>query len=245
MSAVYGEAPSLPFHLHKLELFYLDSPHWQGRHPTPKVGLPLSTCSTWSKPSEQCSRGICEQWLLPGDMLSQEDPIADLDTPIYPRLSKYASTENFFFLQDKSFTPARMATPNHSWIEVMRVETTRFQTNEGTMRHGIWFTIASGSGIWVNTGVTLLNITGLAQHDMQWPGAVYMLGYDSVQLSEKRVLVTTGNSSMVCQTSSCNTRRGIRICPPFEIRTGLNHQVACACAEGNRYHGSKPFLNCG
>jgi len=112
--------------------------------------------------------------------------------------------------------------------------------------HRIRFFMSSGSGIFINTGRTIvfgsdksseymrsfLDVAGSTGDDMFCSGAS-KLGYDTIQLGfgdKSQLLVCTGT----CMTEPLSTS-----CPKVELRTGVNATVHCECNDEIK------VLNCG
>ena len=94
--------------------------------------------------------------------------------------SSYAH-DQVYLLHYKS---PRAPLPNHTWVEVTR----RARSWEsGYERHGMWFSVAGGTGVWFNTGRTIAfdhHHQGFKYFGAQWETdlAVNALaaGYDTV-----------------------------------------------------------------
>ena len=136
--AVYGELPPLPVNLQAFTWF------WHKM-------LPLKVDPAVLAPN--CSAQPGHAWAGPPGCGSY-----------YPE-SQPAMLSSGFFVQ--AFDPHRpqeyryrRGFPNHTWVEVVRVAYRRSITGNVTERAAYWLWHASGSGIWYDTGRTLVDASG-------------------------------------------------------------------------------------
>ena len=117
--------------------------------------------------------------------------------------------------------------------------------------YGCWFNIATGTGIFVNIGKTLVSmsrneankILGISSDsddsiasDFQICSKVIEKGYDSIQMYNSHPPLK--EAELVYCTGKCATDPVKSACPPVELRTGWNATKRCECND------TFPIVNC-
>lgn len=145
--------------------------------------------------------------------------------------------------------------PDHSWMEVTRwqIPCTPPEIHCDMNGYGCWFFVTPGSGVFVNVGRSLRRSSRdevdhllNAGNNGTWCQRALELGYDSIQVgtetsnyvhhssgSKKRDQTELVICSGGCQSNLCS------LCPPIEMRSGVNGASPCKCNEDSG------ILNCG
>ena len=263
LEAVYGEGVPLPYDLSTLRFAYHGSTNFRRAHPT--LEWPMARCllTKHSKPGYADGYGVDPNWNK-GPRGLQRDPSEPLCSPA--RCKRWVATSRMrlpvmthaaYYLAGPAqaagstkrseglgtrwlhatVLPALPFQPDSLWLEVIRWNAPL----EGG-GHGVWFSPARGSGIFLPLGRTLhiRNKHVLAPAGDAGIVAAAVKGqYDTAQVQyasgdyEFEIVQMPGTRDRKCrQPPLCE-------CSVLRLRTGWNHTVPCACEVS--WHG----LNCG
>ena len=284
LATVYGSLPHLPVSLSQFNFFYHADSEWSN-----SVEWPMASCR--GLVGRPCSRAVCSRWRTSEGGESQGEggkpqrkrkTVAVLPSLFVRGVARSAATLIFEAplavprrligqAAKSAIEQANGLLGHHTlstggWREVIRRN--HLPEREGTHGYGCWLWPATGSGIWVNLGRTLVVhrkdvaeatlarawwANSSIDHNASLPlmrriraqeGFTVQagdLGYDSVQVQYNFGGHAGKWAEIVLTSPPCmHGRRALRTCLPplIEVRAGWGAEIPCTCDD------ELPLLNC-
>ena len=220
----------------------------------------LSTCFVFTAHGDtSCRRTMWPEWYPNRGVQWANNEGALLYNPSF---RGDASSKNWNFAEDNTWvevTRWKAGCRQAGWkqCEGLSAVFTFGNRNHARVPYGCWFFIASGTGIFVNSGRSKRfgNRTDAARFfnaesnsskdDSKWCSAALAQGYDSFQLGVDQAEYVRHESGkrrdvveLIICSGACATQALCGVCPPLELRSGSSADLPCQCSEAGG------MLNC-
>lgn len=168
LQAVYSQSVQLPYDMSKLRFIYHHDATWAQQNPN--VAWPMPPCREggwlkWGTDLEGidwCDAMTCEKWHgQQGNLLSENLDIAGFTTwEFYGAHPDSYGSRSFRWSLGHDKDDLYKKNPIHSMHGKTFVEVVRRPMGEQLQGKGAWFSLAAGSGIWIETGKAFFQTSG-------------------------------------------------------------------------------------